>query len=37
MKNQNSENAAYLNFNRELNQMLNDINITQLNYPNGLK
>ncbi len=37
MKNQNSENAAYLNFIRDLNEMLTDVNITQLNYPNSFK
>ena len=37
MNNQNPENAAYLNFIRDLNEMLTDFDITQLNYPNSFK
>ncbi len=31
MKNQNNENTAYLNFIKDLNDMLTDFNISQLN------
>ncbi len=33
MKNQNLENSAYLNFIQDLNDMLTEINISQLSRP----